>query len=1215
MTPFDPLSVPLTGTHLIEASAGTGKTFAIASLFLRLVVTAGVPVDKILVVTFTQSATAELRDRIRRRLSSALLELRSGNARDELVAALVADPDTAVMAAARLSAALADFDRAPILTIHGFCNRILQDHAFETGMVFDAQLVTDIGLYRLMVADDFWRRHVMTLPPLAARCVQVTIHSPETLLEVDRRSIGPTVTVIPPPEVPLPETDLNQMMSAYRLLKQDWQRHRQEILTLLEDPALNGTVFGAVKPAPQRPDRTLRQIRLAARADAIDAHLTLDIPDLCFPKALSQLTTEAIIHYTRKGQIPPVHPFFDRCAGTLAQAEALNAAMSAFAVDLRYRFSRHLDEALDRLKARDHVLFYDDLLLRVYRALEAAQTGEDALIRSIRDQYQCALVDEFQDTDGLQYRIFSRLFHDPATLLFMIGDPKQAIYAFRGADIFSYLEASRKAAGVFTLEKNWRSVPSLVSAVNALFSQQSSPFVMTGLTYAQVVAQKADADSPFGDAPAMIVWQLPPAPDDSPDRRLSAGAAGEIAAAAVAAEIVHLTYADGRTLARAPVPLADMAVLVRTNAQARTIRRHLVGCGIPCVLQSSDSVFNTTEATMLWQVLHCLASPHATTVLRTALTTALMGVDLTHIGLPEDDDDHALARYRDLLNRLGQLWAARGFMRMFTELLAAFDTRRRFLAFADGPRKMTNLRHLAELIHGAEGSGLSPKETVAWLSGRITDGDGGDEAAQLRLETDAGAVTIVTVHKSKGLEYPVVFCPFLWRDALRANDPVYYHDPANDYRETVDFGSSRIEAGRRQALAETFAENLRLVYVALTRAKHRCYFPWDQRLPADGSALAYLIHGCAPPGDILPDSGNARFEGPFSVLPHERFAEDLNALERRSAGAIQRSPAPSPVPGAVYRRPAQASGALHPRVFSARIAEGGRVVSYTGLTAGSDHGNHPEGADHDGVVASRPAAPISTETADMAVFPRGATAGSLFHEIMESIDYRYPESPATARTVVRVLGDYGYDPGWQDALCRCVAKVLRAPLPLHGVRAPLVDLSPADRMCEMAFTFPLKRLAPADLKAVFAESGVFDGDPNVERWPDRLRFSPVHGHMKGFIDLWFRHEGRFYILDWKTNYLGPSPADYSGPNVASAMLQGDYHLQYHLYVLALHLYLKWRLAGYRYDRHFGGAIYLFVRGMDPHRSPGAGIFTHCPDPAVMHALEARLVDRERMIAA
>ncbi len=1213
--PFDPQNVPLTGIHLIEASAGTGKTHAIADLFLRLIAAAGVPVDRILVVTFTRSATAELRDRIRRRLATALQAVRSAAPMDDALAALMTDGQTAGRALPRLSAALADFDRAPILTIHGFCHRILQDHAFDTGMVFDATLAADMVPYQLMVADDFWRREVMPLSALAIRCVQSAVSGPEALLAGNRRLVGPMMTVLAPPEGALPEAALESYLTEHRQLQADWQDHREEILALLEDPAMNGTVFGSVKPSPGRPDRTLRQIRLADRAAAIDAYLSMDIPEVNLPKPLAQLAVEDIIRYTKKNHTPPRHPFFDRCGVYRGMAASLKATMSAFTAHLRYRFAAHLKDALARIKDRDHVLFYDDLLLRVYNALERSPEKSDGLARKIREDYQCALVDEFQDTDALQYRIFSRLFDDPGALLFMIGDPKQAIYAFRGADIFSYLEAARKADDVFTLGKNWRSTPSLVKAVNTVFSQQPRPFAMEGLDYVDVAAQSMGPPGPFGDEPAMIVWRLPPGDgEDDEDARLAVAAGEELAAAAVTAEILRLIQPGGKDCGQAAASPADMAVLVRTNAQGRAIRRHLLGRGIPCVLQSSESVFKTDEAAELWQVLHCLVHPHATALMRAALATGLMGVDPTAVGLPEDGDNDAVARYRDIIHHLGQLWSGAGFMRMFSELLVVFDTRRRLLARVDGLRLMTNLRHLAELIHTAEGDGRSPEETVIWLSQRIaTGGDDGEETQQLRLETDAGAVTVVTMHKSKGLEYPVVFCPFLWRGGLWVSDPVYYHDPENDYRETVDFGSSAIEAGRAQAGMESFAENLRLVYVALTRAKHRCYFLWDWRLPADDAALAYLIHGCAPANARLMGNDDTWPAGPFSALTAKAFSMDLKRLETRSDGAISVMTAPAPASGLMYPVAADGAAPREARRFSGKMTEGGRVVSYSWLTAGSRHDGMSEGVDHDGTVSAKVASEDIPKGARLIDFPRGATAGSLFHAVMESIDYRTPGSPETVQTIACLLGDYGFSPQWTPALCKGVSSVLQTPLPMNGTPSPLSRLSPRHRVCEMPFTFPLRRLTPRGLEAVLSDIGVTKDAAASAPGSGRLRFSPVFGHMKGFIDLWFRHAGRFYLLDWKTNYLGPSPTDYGETNLAAAMMEGDYHLQYHLYVLALHLYLKQRVPGYAYDDQFGGVFYLFVRGMDHRKSSGEGIFFRRPETATVSLMEERLLDRQRMM--
>ena len=1205
--PFELFAIPLAGTRLIEASAGTGKTYTIAGLFVRLLLEKELTVEQILVVTYTKAATQELKSRIRRRIAQARRGFLTGRADgDPLIGALIEKTADHRRASRLLGDALTDFDRAAIFTIHGFCQRLLHDNAFETGSLFDTELITDPRDLRREIAEDFWRIHFYPAPAewitFAAR------YGTRDPAFFERLSAGvhfPEANIIP--RLPRPELNsLEPYRQQFRLLANRWPKAREQVLELMRSPGLDGRKYGSLAMAGRQKAVSKRDIRLAALTAEMDRFTEASQPEFPPFTALDRFTASGLLSAVRKGHQPLQHDLFDICDELQTTAQILEAEMQQLMLYLKVEFFDWMrSEALKRKKTRN-IYHYDDLLLTVKHALSPASEGNAGmLVENTRKKYRAALVDEFQDTDTVQYDIFSAIFGTDDSLLFIIGDPKQSIYSFRGADIFSYIAAAAHAESGYTLQQNWRSEPGLIKAVHTLFSGPRTPFLFDAIACEPVTPGRTSESGTPTTHPSLVLWYLP----SEGKQPINKTDAVPLISEAVGDEIVRLTTADS-----AAVAPSDIAVLVRTNRQAQIIKNSLAKREIPAVLYSSGSVFNTRESAELLRVLTAVIERGGESHFRAALATDMIGVSGDALARIDDVAvgwEHRRRRFQ----AYADTWKRSGFIRMFRTLMVREKVRRRLLAFTDGERRLTNLLHLAEVLHRETvRRQLTPVALIKWLADRCGSDAPGEDEHQLRLESDELAVNIVTIHKSKGLEYPIVFCPYGWDgSALRPDDPVIFHAADSDGRLTVDLGSDRLDTNRTLAQHELLAENLRLLYVAVTRAKKRCYLAWGRIRSAETSALAYLLHlgDSAGEVDVL-----AAMRQRFAALDEKELMADLQRLAERSEEtiSIEKLPRRSGMP---LRPIAAEDENLVCPVFSGRIEAHWKITSYSTMVSRQ----HQDAGlpDHD-IDLQLPAA-VGVETLDQPrlhadrwsvfQFPRGARAGIFFHDLLEQLEF----SPASAQDradLIRVkLKQYGYDPGWQHTLLQTVENLLQVELPAVPAGREHIHLSRVTanrRINEMEFYFPQKSVSPERLGSIFERHGGAQLSTEFARHLRKLSFAPTDGFFMGYVDMLFEHEDRFYLLDWKSNHLGHRIENYCLDRLTDVMVREHYILQYNLYTIAANRYLTQRHPGYSYAKHFGGVFYVFIRGVDAAAGAAYGIYHDRPASDLILALDDALIE-------
>ncbi len=1313
-TPLDPLRFPLQGSRLIEASAGTGKTFTIATLYVRLVLGHG-PLDgerraftppEILVVTFTEAATQELRDRIRARLTEAADYFRAE-------AAGITEPppgedllhdlrrqyplDEWPACGHQLQLAAEWMDEAAVSTIHAWCHRMLREHAFDSCSLFTQTLETDQRELLAEAVRDYWRTFMVPLTAEAVAEIRPWWSDPAALGRDLQGLVDHADRLDDAPE-PALSIGAARDERGLRLIeiKAPWTGWVDELQTLLDDAVAAKRVNGH-KLQSRYYTPWLRALRDWA-TDPLAVWPALDANS----SAWTRLTPQGLQEAWKQGD-PPVHP---APAAMFCLPDALNSLPDA-RVAILCHAAHWVHRRFASEQARRAQMGFNDLLTRLDAALQGPHGHR--LADTIRRQFPVALIDEFQDTDPVQYRIFDAVYrvanNDPATALILIGDPKQAIYAFRGADIFTYLQARQACAGrLYTLKKNFRATQAMVKATNRCFlvaeereTGQGAFLFRLGaenpVPFIEAQAQgRTDALQVDGQPqPALTVWWLPSQDHGNP---LTKEAYRDQIAETCASEIVRLLV-DGEAGLAGFIPAgepnqlrklrpADLAVLVSKRTEADLIRRALARRGVRSVyLSDQDSVFQSPQATELRHWLAACAAPDDTRLVRAALATQTLGLSWAELDQLNQDELALEGRvlqfrgYRDLWRRQGVLPMLRGLLNDFqvpARLLGMSAMRERVapatlgsypLADAtrlpgmesgeaplapdlalSGERVLTDLLHLAELLQQASVLLDGEQALIRYLAEECQDaeqGSGGD-ARLIRLETDADLVRVVTVHKSKGLEYPLVFLPFAadYRPVTAKDSPLKWHDDQGEPRLSLTVEGDVLERANRERLGE----DLRKLYVALTRA---CYATWVGLAPIKGleqGACGYLLRGGEPltPADL--ESALTDWRGdcadlalvPAPAPTHQQF-RPLAATARLGTARVSRQVVSEPwwiasysaigkTLGAVAGEGVQADGwdaaggvpkaaetPTEELFLEMQIARTSATAALTPPQTPPDPSGSPR---VQGLLPVRqepelnspipgaaaiPARPQATPAPGSPhAFPRGPEAGTLLHDLLEwaaTLGFAaIAANPGRLRDrVARLCQSRGWE-SWIDPLTAWLLQLITQPLHLPargeapGVTVRLADLTTL--VPEMEFWLAAHRVDTEVIDRLVSHH-TLGGARRAALQPARL-----NGMLKGFMDLVFAHQGRYYVADYKSNWLGPDAAAYTADAMSTEILHARYELQYVLYLLALHRLLKARLPDYDYDRHVGGAVYLFLRGL---AAPSQGMHCERPPRVLIEALD------------
>ncbi|WP_319537414.1 exodeoxyribonuclease V subunit beta [uncultured Vibrio sp.] len=1192
-TPLEAMTFPLHGARLIEASAGTGKTFTIAGLYLRLLLGHGsvetkhrVPltVDQILVVTFTEAATAELRDRIRARIHDARIAFARGQSSDPVIQPLLSEFDDHKQAADILLQAERQMDEAAVYTIHGFCQRMLTQNAFESGSRFNNEFVTDESHLKAQVVADYWRRNFYPLPFTLAGEIRQLWGSPSALLsDISNYLTGAPLSL----SVPAMKGSLADLHTENRKkideLKALWRDSQDDFLALISDSDIN--------------KRSYTKKSLPTWLEAVNAWAATETTGYEYPDKLEKFAQNVLLDKTPKGNAPQ-HVVFEAIETFLANPISLKAPLLAHAIE-------HCRVMLANAKNQKQWLSFDDLLTQLSASIDTDES--ELLAERIRTLYPVAMIDEFQDTDPLQYSIFSRIYlNNPECGLFMIGDPKQAIYGFRGADIFTYIKARNQVSAHYTLGTNWRSSADMVQAVNQVFALPDSPFIYDSDIPFLPVNYSPNAEKRIWTMggqkqPALTYWlqnaEEKPLPKGEYLTRMAEATASQIQTILTQAQLGQACLVNGEK--EKAVQAGDIAVLVRTGSEGRMIKQALADQGIASVyLSNRDSVFTSSVAQDLQRLLQAVLTPENDRALRASLASELFALDAASLDALNNDEivwENAVNEFKEYR----KLWVQRGVLPMLRGVISKRHIAERLLEEGassqgeNGERVLTDLMHIGELLQQASNELDSDHGLLRWLAQSISDAEnglGGSDDQIQRLESERNLVQIVTIHKSKGLEYDLVFLPFVfsYREASEAK----YYDAAND-RTVLDITGN--DASMQQADKERLAEDLRLIYVALTRAVYACFIGASPLRNGRSTKEPTGVHRSAI-GYLVQNGQEGGINDLYQGLKQQQDKLDCVALGEPPKQLEE-----------MYVAPQEEVCDLTAKELQNPIDRNWRITSYSGLVKQGSHQT-----EHDATIEITGFDIDSSEEHDEAdlvepvrsifTFPRGARPGTFLHSLFEEIEFTQPATTKeNTQIILGLMESEQLDEKWLPILQQLIDTVLATPL--DGKSLLLNQKAPSQRLVEMEFLLPIEVLSAPALNRVIQRH-----DPLSAKAGD-LGFQTVQGMLKGFIDLVFEHQGKYYVLDWKSNHLGDDVMHYHGEALKSAMADHRYDLQYQIYALALHRFLRSRLANYQYDQHFGGVYYLFLRGMDGQSDHG--IFSAKPTLEFLHEMD-RLIDGQTL---
>lgn len=1125
---LDASKVPLTGVHLIEASAGTGKTFNITRLYLRLLLEQQLTVEQILVMTFTKDATQELKGRIDDTLRDALQNWSSLINDDPFYQALSQKVDEQD-AKLRLKRALLFIDEASIFTIHGFCQRVLNQYAFNAKLSLDATLSPDIQSPMLQATQDWYRQ-------LAKQDVDGFIRlsefwsTPEAFLDSFSKALshGQGISGLSAKYI---ESNFTNLVAQ---ALNDIQSNIDFIQEALIDVKTGN-------------DREKRQEEL----DQLTQWLQVASENIEHAKTTIPMTFAHGGRFTKQYK-PRLIEIFSNLQRVKSEQKDLSKRVNkAHAYTVVQQGLSSIGLLVEEIKRQQNILNFDDLVEKLANTL----ANDSALATQLLRDYPVALVDEFQDTDSHQYTIIDNIYgRSEQACVFMIGDPKQAIYGFRGGDVFAYLSAREKCQHQWVMDTNWRSSVGMISGYNRLFygnelTQASNNVFNYGIDYFPVQPSpraKEELTCSQGFNALQFV-------DFIGDGKIKQSQRVDMAT--WCANEIHRLLKEKPTL-----QAKDFAVLVRDSGEANQIKDALTVQGLASVfLSNRDNLFLSFEAQQLLTLLKGILHLDNEQLYTSALTTSLLNYHPERF-ISLQTDEQGWQVQKQIFEKLRDVWSSQGFMPIALQLMHKYF----HIENDNKDRSLTNVLHLFELLQEASTTHHLPHELIFWFEQQVEAKQSATEA-ELRLESDANLIKIITQHGSKGLEYPVVFVPF----ATRYKDPMKVGSRSIslvEYHQNTGTKVATLGGNEQERIAmknEAHAEAVRLLYVAITRAEQRCYVMCSQFDNAQQSPLGLTLQlesQYALTDSLKSLALNEPHIGYASVL-FEDISPTLDDKVKMT----------------------EVDENVQVAQFTSKIERDWWLSSFTALSRNIRHqgiSNPDRDETEQGVLNDENTVAQTTKNLRFAL-TKGAQTGNLLHEMLE---YNVFDSPQWLTTLQKnqqrfqeVLTTEQF-----DALASWLDDILATPL-IDDKATPvcLAQLAESDTIKECEFYFPMEKASLTDLLGVLAQHR--QDNPYRQVKYNKNIYLPymnkLKGMMHGFIDLVFQHQGRFYVCDYKSSFLGDDFSHYSAQSMAIHVEDHHYDLQYLIYALALHRYLQQHLADYQPEEHFGGVYYLYLRGM------------------------------------
>lgn len=1217
-TALNAISLPLNQVNLIEASAGTGKTYTIGSIYLRLLLQAGencfsrpLNVEEILVVTFTEMATEDLKRKIRERLTAAIsvfseyYETKDKaifTGEHQFLAELLPYLEDIPTALRRLKLAEQNLDLASIYTIHGFCRRMLMQHAFNSGVHFNLKLLKDQSDLLKQFANEFWREHFYSQPFEIANFISKELGSPDDVLSILESDLNKDVSVATDNQQSLSlsideflQKSVGDRLKAVEALKVFWLKNVDEISSIIMEEITKDYPKDQLKSLNRkiyqkgRLKTWTKQINEWAN-NPLDYEINKTLRDYFLQSSIEQNYEPTEELNNKKAAMPFYAPIFAELEEYVQILVKQHQSSDLLKKIILYHYRQGIQKKLLEYKANHPEKSFDDLL----RLLKEALYGEggEQLAELIRFQYPFAMIDEFQDTDALQYQIFSKIYHNETASgnvgFMMIGDPKQAIYRFRGADIFTYLKAADEASERFNLGTNYRSSQPLVEGVNRLFDFKNAPFIYENIEFLNVGAAKKNLVFQLNNQPEPAFHFYINDKDKSTQQDYAKACAISIQQWLKSAAQNPVVFPNESKAENQTLRAENIAVLVRGYTEADLVKKELQALGIASVyLSDRGNVFESDTAKELALILQACLSVTERPILN-AIATALFGLNAAEIHQIHQDEIQ-WQRWAEKFVEYQQIWQRQGILPMLHHLLLAENITEKLLSRPDGERKLTDLLHLAEILQQAAALNESEAALLRWFEKQIQDN--GRQEAQIRLESERQLVKIVTIHKSKGLEYDLVWLPFLGN---AAKDPtkkklfnLYYDKKQN--KTLWDMQDQHLD----DLTEEVFAEELRLLYVALTRAKYQMAFVLPKAFDKKWNALLYVL----TQGEIgrkldLPNNWDTQplLEKFKQLLPNDVAIELTDVLQASEALALNVS-----------------QENLSAEIFQGEIEQDWRVTSFSGIEQTHQRKAYlnesavkkslifDDAKDYDASILTENITENLTALAhdnDEIVldFPRGTQIGTLLHRYFEKLPFA---QLAEKENIEKLCQDLNLAEDQFAAVQQWFEQILSTPI-LPNNDLTLAQINEKQCLKELAFYL--------NISSHFDVAGFNRALATLHHLPSEpLQFDDIQGMVRGTMDLVFSYQNKYYLLDYKSNFLGEALNDYDQAALKKAMLEHHYDWQYLLYVVALHRYLKTRLSHYDYNRDFGGVAYAFLRGMNG--SPQSGIFFDKPDWQLIQQLE------------
>ncbi len=1259
---------PLFGINLVEASAGTGKTWNIEALVIRLLLTHDLLPKNILVVTFTDAATQELRERILNRINQVY------EAISDKSVELNEDPflkECRVRFGGNLNAikslerSKSEFDEASIYTIHSFCKNVLNDFSFESGVDREINILSDSRLLIDEVIADYWRKLNQRMSRPENQIFSGLLLNDLTLDKVKKlfsefmiqmhTEIYSIEDMAPAAWIGWPNVDkIADFRARITQLQSIWANEEAEIHKQLVETSIKNNNYSRDYDK-WRPD----------------IEIFLEDPFREYSsKTIEKFTQQFLDARKPKSWAGPhpEHEFFQQLEDVIEMTKwmvqyELRTALTSLKTDYQNR------------RKRDQVLIYDDLLSSLSDALnESLNPGKATILRKkLLDQYPVAMIDEFQDTDRVQYSIFRQIYVQGGapenTLLYLIGDPKQSIYKFRGADLKTYFDARNEAKNHFKLPTNYRSSQNLVSAVNAFFNRDGS-FIDNELLYINSDAHRQE-NPYFNIQESDEALRFIQIDTDSTKKGESTSDLVNWVTRSIASQLQLSMDSkagfkeESESAGTRPIDAGDIAVLVSKHHQAKLIRESLTEIGIPCVETGDSNVFSSEESGLLTLLLECIGDSRNLRRTRALLSSALFGMDVEEIESFELDDI-SWSEWIQNLNTSKELIEKNGVLTGIRHIFEAYNLEQRLISRYFGERSVTNIRHLTELIYAEEiKHHRSLSGIIHWMKGQRVSESKSEDSMKIRLESDDNRVKIVTMHSSKGLQYPIVYAPFLWDSAWGKNGNNVCYDEVSDeigrstYTRKMDVGDYSNPDTSNLSKLESWEDRIRLMYVAFTRAQFRCYVPYVSHI----ENLSSPIFG-ALIKSFVDDPESFVLANYLEIIKNKAIplGEDVSAdsvlsflmtkLAESHQDVIYFETVVNVIPADPIKLKTELKS-VQVEQFSEsnelKLKPERSITSYSSINRKYD--KHETGAER---IRDEESDADYDATGDgmgeIFRFPKGAQTGNLWHEIFELIDFtvasRHDEiieqccikhgfDPVVAKDVIKQLikdtlgarltgglgsmgvsirdevtrGSEGISTEWDfTRISEGDSEVGRISRSSNGVSDmgdfSLSSLSPDHKLCEMEFLY---RYDAQKMDSLIAS--LFAGE--VERGSELDSGRHLEGDaseknhfLVGLIDLIFEKDGKYYILDYKSNHLGFSKKNYTFDRIAEDIRKNKYNLQYYLYSAALNLYLSKQISNYSYSEHFGGVFYLYWRGLSAGQSNG--VFYDLPDETVVMSLSKHI---------